>query len=166
MPRYKHIAETYSSREIEIAQITKKKKQIDSMSNSGANEEEMKKRLSGFMENAGVEVTNEIVQEMLEIANKMRKSSSSLRMESSTAPSLLTAKQELNLLSKTAQQQVDSKEEGSDKKSKSEQVECAVAEEHATLESLPLSTVKEEPIPLESVDGHQSHTDSEEDDTD
>jgi hypothetical protein len=107
----------------EISQITKKKKQIDTMSDSGANKEELMKQLSGLMKSAGVTMTEETVQAMLEIVEKKKKSSSSLCMESSMAPSPPSAEQELKSLSKMAQSQVDSEGEGSDKKSKTEQVE-------------------------------------------
>jgi hypothetical protein len=71
-------------------------------------------------------VTEEDVQAMLELVKKKKKSSSLSCMESSKAPSPQSAMQELKLLSKTdveSQPQVDSEEEGSDKKNKTEQVE-------------------------------------------
>jgi hypothetical protein len=78
--------------------------------------------------------------------------------------------QELKSLSKMdveSQLQVDSEEEGSDKKNKTEQVEHVIKkarpEEHtATLDSLPPSTVKKEPIPPKSDVEPQSEIDSEE----
>jgi hypothetical protein len=78
--------------------------------------------------------------------------------------------QELKPLSKTdveSQPQVDSQEEGSDKKNETEQVECVIKkarpEEHtATLDSLPPSTVKKEPTPPKSDDEPQPEIDSEE----
>ena len=56
MPRYERTAETYSSSEEKtVSHITNKKKQFDSMSDSGANKDEViKQKLIGVMEEAGV----------------------------------------------------------------------------------------------------------------
>jgi hypothetical protein len=152
----------------EISQITKKKKQIDSMSDSGANKDKLMKQLSGLIKSTGV--AEEDVQGILELVQKKKKLSSSSCMKSSKAPSPPSAMQELKLLSKMdveSQPQVDSEEEGSDKKNETEQVEHVIKkarpEEHtATLDSLPPSTVKKEPIPPKSDVEPQSEIDSEE----
>ena len=56
MPRYERTAKTYSSSEEKtVSHITNKKKQFDSMSDSGANKDEViKQKLIGVMEEAGV----------------------------------------------------------------------------------------------------------------
>jgi hypothetical protein len=119
------------------------------MSDSGANEDELiKQKLSGVMAEAGVTPTDETIQAMYEYVKKTKSMKST--KASTKAPSLPSAMQEVKSLPKMhveSQPKVDSPQEGSDKKSESEQVEHAVAEEQATLESLPPSTVKEEPIP-------------------
>jgi hypothetical protein len=83
-------------------QITKKKKQNDTMSNSGANEDELMKQLNGLIKSGNV--TQESIQALIESAVKKKKSSSSSSMASSKpsskVPSVLSAIQELKSLSK------------------------------------------------------------------
>jgi hypothetical protein len=80
------------------------------MSNSGANEDELTKQLSGLIKSAGV--TEEDVQAMPELVKKKKKSSLLMCMESSKAPSPPSAMQELKSLSNVeSQPQVDSEEE-------------------------------------------------------
>ena len=69
MPRYERTAETYSSSEEKtVSHITNKKKQFDSMSDSGANKDEViKQKLIGVMEEAGVTPMAETLQAMYEI---------------------------------------------------------------------------------------------------
>ena len=102
------------------------------MSDSGANEDKLiKQKLSGVIESAGVIPTDETIQAMYEFV-KLKKS-----MKSTKAPSPPSATLEVKSLSTThveSQPKVDSEEEGSDKKNKTEQVECvteiARPEEH------------------------------------
>jgi hypothetical protein len=120
--------------------ITKKKKQFDSMSDSGANKDKvLKQKLFGVMEEAGLTLTAETVQAMYEIA-ALEKS-----MKSMKALSTPSATQEVNLLPTThvePQPKVDSKEGGSDNKIETEQVEHATEiarpeTRSATLDSSP-----------------------------
>jgi uncharacterized membrane protein YheB (UPF0754 family) len=97
------------------------------MSDSGANEDELAKQLSGLIKSA--RVTEKDVQAMLELVKKKKKSSSSSCMELSNALSPPSAMQELKSLSKMdveSQPQVDSEEEGSDEKNETEQVEPVI----------------------------------------
>jgi hypothetical protein len=139
------------------------------MSDSGAKEDKLMKQLSGLIKSAGV--TEEDVQAMLELVKKKKKKSSlSSCMDSSKAPSPPSAMQDLKLLSRMdveSQPQVNSEEEGSDKKNETEQVEPVIkkvrlGEPMATLNSLPLLTAKKELIPWESDVEWQLQTDSEE----
>jgi len=96
-----------------MLQITKKKKHIDTMSESGANEDELTKQLNGIIKSG--KVTEEDIQALIEsVTKKKKKSSSSLSMASSMASSKASspssAKQELKSLSKTdveSQRQAD-----------------------------------------------------------
>jgi hypothetical protein len=116
------------------------------------------------MEEAGVTLTDETFQTMYDFI-LMKKS-----MKSTKASSPPSATQEVKSLPTThvePQPKVDSEEEGSDEKNKTEQVEhvteIARAEEHkATLDSLPPSTVKKERTPPKSDVNPQPEIDSEE----
>ena len=112
------------------------------MSDSDANEDELiKQKLIGVMEEAGVTPTDETLQAMYDIV-LMKKF-----MKSTKASSLPSATQEVKSLPTThveSQPKVDSEEEGSDKKNETEQVERVTkiarpGEHKATLDSLPQS---------------------------
>jgi hypothetical protein len=138
------------------------------MSESGANEDELTKQLSGLIKSGNV--TEEDLQAVIEFVKKKKKSSSSSCTESSKAPSPPSAMQELKSLPKTnveSQPQVDSEQQGSDKKNKIEQVEPAMkkprlGEHMATLDSRSLLTAKKEPNPPKSDAESQLQPNSEE----
>jgi hypothetical protein len=64
VPRYHHIAKTYSSSKERIVHITKKKKQIDTMSDSGANQDKMVKQTNYILKSG--KVTQEEMQAFIE----------------------------------------------------------------------------------------------------
>jgi division protein CdvB (Snf7/Vps24/ESCRT-III family) len=105
-----HRCQNIQQQRREISHITKKKKQFDSMSDSGANEDKLiKQKLSGIMESTGVIPTNETIQAMYEFI-KLKKS-----MKSTKAPSPPSATQEVKSLPKMhveSQPKVDSPQEG------------------------------------------------------
>ena len=124
--------------------ITKKKKQFDSMSDSGGKKNEvLKQKLHGVMEELGLSLTDATVQAMYDMAAREKSTKST---KASSTPS---ATQEVNSLSTThvePQPNDDSKEGGSENKIETEQVEHATKNARpetrtATLESSPLSTV-------------------------
>jgi hypothetical protein len=130
--------------------ITKKKKQFDSMSDSGANKDEViKQKLMGFMEEAGVTPTAETLQAMYEII-AMEKS---MKLTNALSPPSATQEvKSLPTMHVEPQPKVDSKEGGGDNKIETEQVEHVTEitrpeARTATLDSSPLSTVKNEPTP-------------------
>jgi capsular polysaccharide biosynthesis protein len=71
VPRYQHIAKTYSSSKERIVHITKKKKQIDTMSDSGANQDELVKQINGIIKSG--KVTEEEMQAWIESLAKKNK---------------------------------------------------------------------------------------------
>jgi len=128
--------------------ITKKKKQFDSMSDSGGKKDEiLKQKLHGVMEELGLSLTDATVQAMYDMAAREKSTKST---KASSTPS---ATQEVNSLSTThvePQPNDDSMEGGSVNKIETEQAEHATKSARpetrsATLESSPLSTVEKKP---------------------
>ena len=143
--------------------ITKKKKQFDSMSDSGGKKDEiLKQKLLGVMEEAGLSLTDATVQAMYDMAAREKSTKST---KASSTPS---ATQEVNSLSTThvePQPNDDSKEGGSDNKIETEQAEHATKSARpetrsATLESSPLSTVEKKPSGLTPDSNLESKMDS------
>jgi hypothetical protein len=71
VPRSHHIAKTYSSGEERIVHITKRKKQINSMSDSGANQDKLAKQINGILKSG--KVTQEEMQAIIESLGKKNK---------------------------------------------------------------------------------------------
>jgi len=143
--------------------ITKKKKQFDSMSDSGGKKDEiLKQKLLGVMEEAGLSLTDATVQAMYDMAAREKST------KSTNASSTPSATQEANSLSTThvePQPNDDSMEGGSVNKIETEQAEHATKSARpetrsATLESSPLSTVEKKPSGLTPDSNLESKMDS------